>query len=286
MSKSQETFLYLVSRRFIRHKLALVGLIVLGVMFAISLFAPLLAPHDPLQQSLRERLQGSSWKHPLGTDQFGRDILTRIIYGGRLSLVVGFISVGLGLLLGGIIGLLSGYFRSLDNVLMRIMDVLLAFPAILLAIGIMAVLGPGLINVMIAVGVRSIPSYARVTRSTVLSTKEMPYTEASVAMGASHFHTILHAILPNSFPPILVYSTLELANAILLAAILSYLGLGVQPPVPEWGIMVSEGRSWLRAAPQIATFPGIAILIVVMAFNLVGDGLRDSLDIRLKDPIR
>jgi peptide/nickel transport system permease protein len=286
MTRPRESFLFLVSRRFRRHKLAMVGLIVLLVMFLTSVLAPVLAPYDPLQQSFKERLQGPSWKHPLGTDQFGRDILARVIYGGRLSMVVGFISVGLGLLAGGIIGLLAGYFRSLDNPLMRFMDLLLAFPAILLAIGIMAMLGPGLFNVMIAVGVRSIPSYARVTRSTVLSIKEMPYTEASIAMGASHVRTIFHSILPNSFPPILVYSTLQLANAILLAAILSYLGLGVQPPAPEWGVMVSEGRSWLRSAPYISTFPGLAILLVVMAFNLVGDGLRDSLDIRLKESIR
>lgn len=286
ISNKHKSFLFIVSRRFFRHKLAMAGLVLLGIMSVVSLFAPFLAPYDPLQQSLGDRLQGPSWNHLLGTDQYGRDVFSRIVYGGRLSMVVGFISVGLGLLSGGVIGLLSGYFRSLNNILMRLMDLLLAFPAILLAIGIMAILGPGLFNVMLAVGVRAIPSYARVTRSAVLSIREMPYTDASVAMGASHFRTIFHTILPNSFPPILVYSTMQLANAILLAAILSYLGLGVQPPTPEWGIMVSDGRSWLRAAPHISTFPGLAILVVVMAFNLVGDGLRDSLDVRLKDANR
>jgi ABC-type dipeptide/oligopeptide/nickel transport system permease subunit len=283
ISGVQGSFFYLVSRRFLRHKLAVAGLLVLVIMFTVSLFAPFLSPYDPLEQFLDHRLQGISWNHTLGTDNYGRDILTRIIYGGRLSMFMGFISVGLGLLSGGLIGLLSGYFRSLDNILMRLMDILLAFPAILLAIGIMAILGPGLINVMLAVGVRTIPGYARITRSVVLYIKEMPYIEASVSMGASNFRTIFQAILPNSFPPILVYSTLQLGNAILLAAVLSYLGLGVQPPIPEWGIMVCEGRSWLRSDPQIAIYPGLAILLVVMAINLVGDGLRDSLDIRLKD---
>ena len=283
MIRNRESFFYMAFCRFLRHRLAVVGLVLLFFMFTASVFAPYITGSDPLKQSFKERLQGPSWNHLLGTDQFGRDIFSRVLYGGRLSMIMGFVSVCLGLVFGGVIGLFAGYFRALDNVLMRLMDLLLAFPAILLAIGVMAMLGPGLFNVMIAVGVRAIPSYARVTRSTVLTIKEMPYTEASVAMGASHFRTIFQTILPNSFPPILVYSTLQLANAILLAAILSYLGLGVQPPAPEWGIMVSDGRSWLRAAPYIATFPGIAILIVVMAFNLVGDGLRDSLDIRLKD---
>ncbi|MBW1995735.1 MAG: ABC transporter permease, partial [Deltaproteobacteria bacterium] len=212
-----------------------------------------------------------------------RDIFSRIIYGGRLSIIVGFVSVSVGLIIGGSIGLLSGYFKTMDNILMRLMDVMLSFPAILLAIVVMAILGPGLINVMIAVGIRSVPSYARVVRSTVLSIKELPYTEASIVIGSSDFRTIFSDILPNSFPPVLVYTTLQIGNAILLGAVLSYLGLGVQPPIPEWGIMVSEGRGWMHTAPLISTFPGLAIFLVVMAFNLIGDGLRDSLDVRLKE---
>ena len=198
-------------------------------------------------------------------------------------MVVGFVSVSLGLLFGGTLGLLAGYFKRLDNPVMRLMDVLLSFPSILLAICVVTILGPGLINVMIAVGIRSVPSYARIVRSAVLVTKAMPYTEAAIAMGASHGRILTSTILPNCFAPIFVYSTLEVANAILLGAILSYLGLGVQPPTPEWGIMVSEGRGWLRDAPHISLFPGFAIFCVSMGFNLLGDGLRDSLDVRLKE---
>jgi ABC-type dipeptide/oligopeptide/nickel transport system permease subunit len=263
--------------------LAVVGVVIFVLLGLLTILAPLVAPFDPREQAIVERLQGPSSKHLLGTDQFGRDILSRILYGGRLSMIVGFISVSVGLVIGGAFGVIAGYFRTLDNLLMRLMDILLSFPAILLAIAVMTILGPGLINVMIAVGVRSIPSYARVVRSTVLSIKELPYCEASVAMGAGSLRTILTDVLPNSFPPVLVYTTLQIGNAILLGAVLSYLGLGVQPPTPEWGIMVSEGRGWLQAAPHIATFPGLAIFLVVVAFNLIGDGLRDSLDVRLKE---
>ncbi|MBW1960832.1 MAG: ABC transporter permease [Deltaproteobacteria bacterium] len=283
MTEKSESFFRMTARRFVRHRLAVCGLIILIIVTISAVFAPLLAPYDPRQQSVKERLQGPSAKHWLGTDQFGRDIFSRIIYGGRLSIIVGFVSVSVGLIIGGSIGLLSGYFKTMDNILMRLMDVMLSFPAILLAIAVMAILGPGLINVMIAVGIRSVPSYARVVRSTVLSIKELPYTEASIVIGSSDFRTIFSDILPNSFPPVLVYTTLQIGNAILLGAVLSYLGLGVQPPIPEWGIMVSEGRGWMHTAPLISTFPGLAIFLVVMAFNLIGDGLRDSLDVRLKE---
>jgi ABC-type dipeptide/oligopeptide/nickel transport system permease subunit len=283
MIEKGESFLRMTARRFVRHRLAAAGFIILTLITVSAVFAPFLAPYDPRAQSVKERLQGPSARHWLGTDQFGRDILSRIIYGGRLSIVVGFVSVSVGLLLGGSIGLLAGYFKPMENILMRLMDIMLSFPAILLAIAVMAILGPGLINVMIAVGIRSVPSYARVVRSTVLSIKELPYTEASIVIGASDFRTIFSDILPNSFPPILVYTTLQIGNAILLGAVLSYLGMGVQPPTPEWGIMVSEGRSWMHTAPLISTFPGLAIFLVVMAFNLIGDGLRDSLDVRLKE---
>jgi ABC-type dipeptide/oligopeptide/nickel transport system permease subunit len=283
MSKLSRGFLRQTWQRFLRHRLAVAGLVILALLTLATLLAPAIAPYDPREQIIRDRLQGPSPAHLLGTDQFGRDLLSRILYGGRLSMIVGFISVSVGLLSGGALGLISGYFRALDNPIMRLMDILLSFPAILLAIAVMTILGPGLVNVMLAVGVRSVPSYARVVRSTVLAIKELPYCEAAMAMGAGPLRTILTAILPNSFPPVLVYSTLQIGNAILLGSVLSYLGLGVQPPTPEWGVMVSEGRSWLQTAPFIATFPGLAIFLVVMAFNLMGDGLRDSLDVRLKE---
>jgi peptide/nickel transport system permease protein len=283
MTERGEGFARQTAKRFLRHRTAVAGVVIFVLLGLTTLLAPLIAPFDPREQAITERLRGPSSNHLLGTDQFGRDILSRILYGGRLSMIVGFISVSVGLVIGGAIGVVAGYFRPLDNLLMRVMDILLSFPAILLAIAVMTILGPGLINVMIAVGVRSIPSYARVVRSTVLSVKELPYCEASVAMGAGSLRTILTDVLPNSFPPVLVYTTLQVGNAILLGAVLSYLGLGVQPPTPEWGIMVSDGRGWLQAAPHIATFPGLAIFLVVVSFNLMGDGLRDSLDVRLKE---
>ncbi len=278
-----ESYLQMSMRRFRRHRLAMAGLVVLIVLVLTAILAPFLATSDPRKQVFTERLKGPTSAHLLGTDQFGRDILSRILYGGRLSMVVGFISVAFGLFFGGTLGLLAGYFKRLDNLIMRLMDILLSFPSILLAICVVTILGPGLVNVMIAVGIRSIPSYARIVRSAVLVTKAMPYTEASIAMGASDRRILTSTILPNCFAPILVYSTLEIANAILLGAILSYLGLGVQPPTPEWGVMVSEGRGWLRDSPHISLVPGVAIFCVSMGFNLVGDGLRDSLDVRLKE---
>jgi ABC-type dipeptide/oligopeptide/nickel transport system permease subunit len=283
MSERRQGFFWQASRRFVRHRMAVAGLLILGLLGLVVLFAPTIAPFDPRTQAMSERLQGPSARHLLGTDQFGRDLFSRILYGGRLSMIVGFISVTVGLISGGSLGLVAGYVRSLDNLLMRLMDILLSFPSILLAIAVMTILGPGLFNVMIAVGVRSIPAYARVVRSTVLSLRELPFCEASVALGATPLRTIVREILPNSFPAVLVYSSLQIGNAILLGAVLSYLGLGVQPPTPEWGVMVSEGRSWLQAAPFIATFPGFAIFLTVVAFNLIGDGLRDSLDVRLKE---
>ncbi len=270
-------------RRFARHRLALAGVIALAAVLVASAAAPWLPLQDPLRQSVRERLQGPSAAHWLGTDQFGRDLLTRILHGGRLSLGVGLLSVAIGLVAGGGLGLTAGYFPRLDNAIMRGMDVLLSFPAILLAILVVTIMQPGLLTVIVAVGVRSIPAYARMVRGAVLAVRHMPYTEAVRALGASHGRTIGATILPNSFAPILVFSTLQVANNILLAAILSYLGLGVQPPTAEWGIMVSQGRGWLRDAPHVSIVPGLAIFAVVMACNMAGDGLRDSLDVRLTE---
>ncbi len=268
-------------RRFVKHRLAVLGLGVIVVLVVLALGASALAPHDPLRQALPRALQGPSLEFPLGTDEFGRCILSRILYGARLSLLVGVIATGIGATAGIVSGLLAGYFRRADGLVMRTMDVLLAFPSILLAIAIVAALGPSLPNVMIAVGVRSIPSFARLSRSMVLSIKELEFVQGAHALGAGHPRVLFLHILPNSVSPLLVFSSMQVATAILLAAILSFLGLGVQPPTPEWGKMVSDGRSYLMEAPHVSLFPGLAIFIAVMGFNCLGDGLRDALDPRM-----
>ncbi len=269
-------------RRFTSHRLALLGLAVIAGFVVLAVFAPYAAPHDPIRQNLPNALRGPSREFPLGTDEFGRDLLSRIFYGARLSLLVGVLATAIGGSLGTSTGLLAGYFRRLDGPLMRAMDVLLAFPGILLAIAVMAALGPSLPNVMIAVGIRSIPSFARITRGMVLSLKELEFVQGAHALGAGHARVLLAHILPNSVSPLLVFSSMQVATAILLAAILSFLGLGVQPPTPEWGKMVSDGRAYLLEAPHVSLFPGLAIFLTVMGFNCLGDGLRDALDPRLR----
>ena len=269
-------------RRFTTHHLAVAGLGVIAAFAVLALFAPWLAPSDPLKQSLPDALSRPSLRFPLGTDEFGRCVLSRIIHGARLSLLVGVLATAIGAIAGTTLGLAAGYFRRLDGYVMRAMDVLLAFPGVLLAIAVMAALGPSLPNVMIAVGIRSIPSFARITRGMVLSLKELEFVQGALALGAGHGRVLLGHILPNSVSPLLVFSSMQVATAILLAAILSFLGLGVQPPTPEWGKMVSDGRAHLLEAPHVSLFPGIAIFLTVMGFNCLGDGLRDALDPRLR----
>jgi len=267
--------------RFLRHRLAVGGLGLVLLIVGLAVAARLLAPHDPIRQDLPYALAGPSLEFPLGTDEFGRCILSRILYGARFSLLVGVIATAIGAGAGILCGLAAGYFPRLDAPIMRIMDVLLAFPSILLAIAVVAALGPSLVNVMIAVGVRSIPSYARLARSMVLSLKELEFVQGATALGASHPRVLFRHILPNSVSPLLVFSSMQIATAILLAAILSFLGLGVQPPTPEWGKMVSDGRAYLMEAPHVSLFPGLAIFVAVMGFNCLGDGLRDALDPRV-----
>ncbi len=269
-------------KRFRRHKLAVVGLVIVAAYILMALFGPWIAPHEPYEHHPADRLQGPSATYPLGTDEFGRCIMSRIIHGGRVSMAIGFFSILLGSTVGGALGLVAAYYKRWDRFIMYWVDVMLAFPAILLAIGVMAVLGPGLVNVIIAVGIRQVPSFARMVRSTVLSVRDAEYAEAARALGASDSRVIVRTILPNSIAPLVVYASLQVGWAILLGAILSFVGVGVPPPLAEWGRMVSDGRRWLRQAPHIANFPGIAILLLVMSFNLVGDALRDSLDPRLK----
>lgn len=270
-------------RAFSRNRLAVAGLALVLGFAIVAILANLLAPYDPIQQSLRDQLQGPSSKHLLGTDEFGRDILSRIIVGSRVSLLVGLIATATGAIFGTLAGLLAGFYRRLDGFIMRCMDILLSFPSILLAVAIIAILGPSLINVMIAVGINSIPAYARLVRASVLSIKEAEYVHAARTIGGGEGRIMFRYVLPNCLSPIIVYSSLQIGGAILTASILSFLGLGVQPPDPEWGQMVNAGRGWLQQAPHVATFPGLAIFLVVMGFNLFGDGLRDVLDPRLRN---
>lgn len=271
-----------VLRRLLRHRGAVAGGGILVLLVLIALVAPFIAPYDPIAVS-RATLKPPSAQHLMGTDNIGRDILSRVIYGTRISLWMGFIAVGIAALFGTAIGVVAGtYGKVIDNILMRFIDALMAFPGILLALTIAAVLGPGIINAMVAVGIASIPTFARLVRSSVLQVKQTPYIEAARAIGCADGRLIRRHILPNVLTPVLVLSTLGIAGAILVGASLSFLGLGAQPPTAEWGAMLSQGRQFMRTAWWIMAFPGLAITITVMAANLVGDGLRDALDPRLK----
>jgi peptide/nickel transport system permease protein/dipeptide transport system permease protein len=273
-----------------RNKTAVAGMIVIALFILTALLAPLLTPHDPIDAALYDQLKPPIWseagstKNLLGTDDLGRDILSRLIYGARVSLLVAVVTVGIGVFAGSLLGAISGYYKGfLDNIIMRFMDILLAFPHILLAIVIMAYLGPGLRNAMIAIGIIYIPRFARIVRASVLEEYEKDYVTASKAIGAKDWRIIFVAILPNCLAPLIVQTTLGFASAILDAAALGFLGLGAQPPTPEWGAMIAMGRSHILRAWWVMTFPGIAILLAVLGFNLFGDGLRDALDPRLRD---
>src|SRR5579859_1804373 len=245
--------------------------------------APLLPLSDPLQVDPTHALYSPGTPYLFGSDQYGRDVLSRVIYGGRVSLLVGPVAVGIALVPGVIVGLVAGYYgRWLDTLLMRIVDVMLAFPGVLLALAIVAVLGPSLTSLMIAVGISSIPTYARLTRASVLSAREQLYVDAARVVGANDAAILVRHILPNVVAPIVVVGSLGVGAAILIAATLSFLGLGSQPPTPEWGRMLSEGRQFLSSAWWISTFPGFAIMLTVLAINMIGDGLRDTLDPRLR----
>jgi peptide/nickel transport system permease protein len=260
----------------------MVGLGFIALLILCAVAADAISPYRPLEQAMTQRLRPPSAAHLLGTDDFGRDILTRILFGSRISLQVGFVAVGIAGSIGVLLGLLSGYFGGwVDNVLMRCMDVLLAFPAILLAVTIMALLGPSTTNVMIAIGIAYIPIFARVVRGTVLTVKPNEYVEAARAAGASELRTLVQHIVPGTTGPIIVQVSLALAYAILAEAALSFLGLGTQPPTPTWGSMLSFGREFVRQAPWFTFFPGFAIFLTVLSLNLVGDGLSDALDPRL-----
>jgi len=273
-----------VWRRLLRNRMAVIGGGVVLFFVLVAIFAPLIAPYNPNKPDFMNRMQGPSREHWLGTDTLGRDMLSRIIYGSRYSLLAGVVSVTIASLVGTLLGLLSGYYGGwVDMIIMRFMDMLLAFPGILLAIAIISVLGRGLLNAMVSVGLYSVPSFARVVRSRVLSLREQEFVESARAIGSADSRIIFRHILPNITTPVIIMSTMRLGTTILAAASLSFLGLGAQPPTPEWGAMLSGGRDVLRVAPHIATFPGLAILVTVVGFNLLGDGVRDALDPKLKD---
>ena len=270
-------------QRLIRDKLAVAGLVIMGAFFLMALLAPVLAPYDPIVQELLSRRQPPSGQHLFGTDDLGRDILSRIIFGARKSLQVGALSVTMAILVGALIGALSGYLGGwVDTLVMRLMDIMLAFPALLLAIAIVTILGPGLMNMLYAIAIVSIPAYARIVRASVLRVKTQDYILASRAVGSSPLRILGRHVMPNCLTPLIVQGTLGIGTALLDAAGLSFLGLGAQPPDPEWGAMLGQGRFAVFTAPYIVIFPGIAIMLTVLGFNLLGDGLRDALDPRLR----
>jgi len=267
----------------LRSRSATFGMALIALVLLVALIGPSLAPHDPLKPAPLERLKGPSEKHVFGTDSLGRDIFSRVIYGARISILIGLMAVSISLLPGTFLGLVAGYFGGrVDGLIMRLMDMLLAFPAILLAIFITAILGPSLPNTMVAVGIVYIPHYARIVRASVLALKEQLFVQAIAHLGGGHSRILGRHILPNALPPIIVYATLGMGTAVLQAAALGFLGLGAQPPQPEWGAMLSEGRQYIQIAPHVAAFPGAAILVLVLGFNLFGDGLRDVLDPSLR----
>ena len=266
-----------------RSPLTVAGLILIAVLAVLAVAAPLIAPADPLKQVLSTRLKPPSAANWLGTDQLGRDVLSRMLYGARISMLIGIVVVGLAASIGTLVGLVAGYAGGwLDEGLMRLTDVFFAFPALILAMAISGALGPSLTNAMIAIAVVTWPVYARLVRAQVLAVREREFVEAARGLGASAAHIIWQHILPNTLAPLLVQASFDMGGAILSAAGLSFIGFGAQPPTAEWGVMISEGRNYIVTQPWLSLFPGLAILLTVAAFNLIGDGLRDALDPRLR----
>jgi peptide/nickel transport system permease protein len=271
-------------KRFAKDKLAIFGGILLVVILVVTLVAPILPIQNPELVDLSIRLKPPGTPgYLLGTDELGRDMLSRLIWGGRISISVGFMAVGIALFFGTILGLIAGYFQKFtDTVIMRFIDILMAFPYVLLAIAIIAALGPGLTNTMIAISIVGIPYYARIVRASTITFREMDFVVAQKALGANHFHIITRHIFPNCLPPLIVAASLDVGWMILAAAGMSFLGLGAQPPMAEWGVMLSDGQQFTRVAPHVSILPGVAIFWVVLALNLLGDGLRDALDPKVK----
>ncbi len=273
-------------RRLRRNKGALVGFVLVGIFLSAAILAPLIAPHSPLEQKLNGRLaaEGPSWRYPFGLDALGRDELSRIMYGARYSLLIGIVSVAVGMSVGLVLGALAGYLGGwVDSVIMRLMDVMLSIPGLLLAIGIVAMLGPGLFQIMIAVGVTNVPIFARLLRGSILAQRENDFVLAARSVGVPHRQILTSHILPNAISPVIVQGTLALATAIIDVAALGFLGLGPQDPsTPEWGTMLTDTVRYLQSYPHLAIIPGIVIVLSVLGFNLIGDGLREALDPKLR----
>lgn len=269
-------------RRLLKHRAFLIGATLFGFVLVVAIFADIIATTDPTKLSVRNRFKPPSWEHPFGTDNVGRSQVARIVYGARISLAIGFAVVILNAIFGVMLGAAAGYFRRLDNILMRVADALMAFPAVLLAIAIAAALGPSSLTAAIALSVVYIPRTARIVRASVLVVRETEYVQAAKAMGASHMRIIFKHVLPNCLAPLIVQLTFIFAYAVLTEAVLSYLGLGAAPPTPTWGNIIAEGRDYMREAAWITLIPGMFLAITVLGLNLLGDGLRDVLDPRLK----
>ena len=270
--------------RFARNRLALLGALIVVGMLLLALLAPFLALHDPNQMSIADRLAPLSVDHPFGTDQFGRDIYSRVIFGSRVSLAVGILAVSLGVAVGVPLGAIGGYFgRALDNAIMRVMDAIMAFPGLLLALALVVAFGPSVPSLSLALGVRYMPTFARLVRASVLEEREKEYVDAARVQGESSLRVLCHQILPNCLSPLIVQITLDLAHAIIAESSLSFLGLGVPPPISTWGSMLDDARTYMVIHPLGALFPGLAISLAVLGFNFLGDGLRDVLDPRLAE---
>jgi len=265
-------------RRFRKNKLGMAGLVMICIIVTIAVLAPVIAPYSPIEQHLEDRLQPPSSKYLFGTDELGRDIFSRVLYGSRIALSVGVLVALISAAIGVTLGLVSGYYGGIvDEVIMRIVDIVWSFPSLILALAIVSILGPGLINAMIAIALTMWASYARIVRGETLSVKEEPYIEAARAIGESDIRILFSYILPNVMSSILVLITYNIPSAIIIASSLSFLGLGAQPPTPDWGLMLSTARTYLTIAPWYSIFPGIAIMFTVLAFNFIGDGLRDAI---------
>lgn len=282
--------IYEFYKQYKKNKTALIGLYIVALLLSFAIFAPIIAPYDPIIQNLDHRLIPPVWTengssaYLLGTDDFGRDIFSRIVYGARISLMIGVISVGISLIFGTLMGAFAGYFGGkVDIVIMRVVDIMLSIPAILLAIVIVSILGPDLYNAMIAIGIVGIPTFARIVRGSVLAEKEKEYVTASRVNGSANMRLIFKVILPNCTTPLIVQATMGFASAVLEAAGLSFLGLGAQPPTPEWGAMLADSLQFITTASWMIIYPGIAIFLTVLGFNLMGDGLMDVLDPKMKD---